>query len=114
MADETITTEETMAETARPVPAEESAPAALLGSEEVRDLRERWTAIQSSFIDEPRRSVAEADRLVEEATGRITERFEQERERLEGIWESGEDVTTEDLRVTLQRYRAFFDRLLKV
>jgi hypothetical protein len=87
---------------------------AVMGSDEVQDLRDRWIAIQAAFIDEPRRSVAEADRLVGDVTDRITRSFEDERTRLEEIWESGEDITTEDLRVTLQRYRAFFDRLLTI
>lgn len=86
----------------------------ILGNDEIGSFRERWDAIQSSFIDEPRRSVAEADRLVVEITGRITERFEQERGILDSTWESGEEVTTEDLRVALQRYRTFFDRLLSI
>ena len=36
---------------------------AVIEADEVEDLRDRWIAIQSAFIDEPRRSVAEADRL---------------------------------------------------
>jgi hypothetical protein len=87
---------------------------AVMEADEVQDLRDRWIAIQSAFIDEPRRSVAEADRLVGDVTDRIVRSFEDERARLEEIWESGEDITTEDLRVTLQRYRAFFDRLLTI
>jgi hypothetical protein len=87
---------------------------AVMESDEVEDLRERWIAIQSGFIDEPRRSVAEADRLVADVTDRIVRSFEDERARLEEVWESGQDITTEDLRVTLQRYRAFFDRLLTI
>ncbi|HET6361590.1 MAG TPA: hypothetical protein VFH11_05980 [Gemmatimonadota bacterium] len=92
----------------------EEAPAGVLDEDKIHELRDRWVAIQSSFIDEPRRSVAEADRLVEDVTDRIVTSFEDERSRLEEIWESGEDITTEDLRVTLQRYRDFFDRLLNV
>jgi len=87
---------------------------AVIEADEVEDLRDRWIAIQSAFIDEPRRSVAEADRLVGDVTDRIVRSFEDERARLEEVWESGEDITTEDLRVTLQRYRAFFDRLLTI
>lgn len=87
---------------------------AVMEADEVQDLRDRWIAIQSAFIDEPRRSVAEADRLVGDVTDRIVRSFEDERTRLEEVWESGEDITTEDLRVTLQRYRAFFDRLLTI
>jgi hypothetical protein len=87
---------------------------AVMDSDEVQDLHNRWIAIQAAFIDEPRRSVAEADRLVGDVTDRIVRSFEDERARLEEVWESGEDITTEDLRVTLQRYRAFFDRLLTI
>jgi hypothetical protein len=87
---------------------------AVMEADEVQDLRDRWIAIQSAFIDEPRRSVAEADRLVGDVTDRIVRSFEDERARLEEVWESGADITTEDLRVTLQRYRAFFDRLLTI
>jgi hypothetical protein len=43
---------------------------------------------------------------------RVTGGFSTERERLEGQWARGEDVSTEDLRVALTRYRSFFDRLL--
>ena len=43
---------------------------------------------------------------------RLAESFAAERETLEGQWGRGEDVSTEDLRVTLQRYRGFFQRLL--
>ena len=38
--------------------------------------------------------------------------FATERERLEAQWGRGEDISTEDLRVALQRYRTFFQRLL--
>lgn len=106
MAEERTTTEI--------VAIERDPSARVLAEDESESFHERWDAIQSSFIDEPRRSVAEADRLVQEVTGRITERFEQERDRLESTWESGEEVTTEDLRIALQRYRTFFDRLLRI
>jgi hypothetical protein len=72
----------------------------------------RWQAIQARFVDEPRQSVHEADALVQEVTDNLTRRFAAERERLEQVWGSGEDVSTEDLRVALQRYRSFFGRLL--
>jgi len=49
---------------------------------------------------------------VAEVMQRLADGFAQERERLEGQWSRGEDVSTEDLRVSLQRYRSFFQRLL--
>jgi hypothetical protein len=43
---------------------------------------------------------------------RLAEGFAAERENLEQQWGRGEDVSTEDLRIALQRYRDFFQRLL--
>jgi hypothetical protein len=86
----------------------------LFPEKEANDFRTRWTDIQSSFVDEPRRSVEQADVLVAEVIKRLANSFAEERSRLEGQWGHGDDVSTEDLRVALQRYRAFFDRLLNV
>jgi hypothetical protein len=70
--------------------------------------------VQTSFVDEPRRAVERADELVAEVIKRLADSFAQERSRLEGQWGRGDNVSTEDLRVALQRYRAFFDRLLNI
>jgi hypothetical protein len=75
-------------------------------------LREQWRIIQSSFVDEPRRSVEQADKLVASAIKQIEEVFAAERSNLEKQWSRGDQVSTEDLRVCLQHYRDFFDRLL--
>jgi hypothetical protein len=72
----------------------------------------RWQEIQTSFVDHPRDAVAKADTLVADLMQRLAASFSQERERLEGQWDLGDDVSTEDLRVALTRYRSFFDRLL--
>ncbi|PYJ81024.1 MAG: hypothetical protein DME73_08320 [Verrucomicrobia bacterium] len=81
---------------------------------ETSNFRTRWTDIQTGFVDQPRRSVEEADGLVAEVIKRLANSFAEERSRLEGQWDRGDDVSTEDLRVALQRYRTFFDRLLNV
>ncbi len=86
----------------------------LIPHSETEELRRRWDSIQASFIDEPRQAVQEADRLVEELTGRITDRFAAERRALEERWSEGDEVSTETLRQSLQRYRGFFDRLLQL
>jgi hypothetical protein len=86
----------------------------LFPSEEAGQLRERWTSIQAGFVDEPRRAVEDADGLVAQAMKRLAETFAEERQRLEGAWDRGDDVSTEDLRLALQRYRSFFGRLLAV
>jgi uncharacterized coiled-coil DUF342 family protein len=61
-----------------------------------------------------RHAVELADSLVAETMQRLAHTFAATRENLEKQWDRGEKVTTEDLRLTLQRYRAFFDRLLSV
>ena len=77
-------------------------------------LRSRWTEIQTAFVDEPRRAVEQADALVAEAVKRLAESFAGTRSALEHQWSRGDDVSTEDLRLVLRRYRAFFGRLLEV
>jgi hypothetical protein len=84
----------------------------LLPREQNAEFQTRWEKIQTGFVDEPRQTVEQADELVAELMKRLAEGFATERERLEGQWGRGEDVSTEDLRVTLQRYRGFFQRLL--
>jgi len=87
-------------------------PGTLLPSEEGQELRQRWDTIQTGFVDEPRRAVQDADGLVAQTMTRVAEVFAQERSTLEKQWTRGENVSTEDLRVALKRYRFFFDRLL--
>ena len=84
----------------------------LLDTADSGELRERWSGIQTGFVDEPRRAVEEADALVADLMRRLAESFSRERQALEGQWDRGDEVSTEDLRVALQRYRSFFDRLL--
>ena len=86
----------------------------LFPENESRDFHKRWTDIQTTFVDEPRRAVERADELVAEVIKRLADSFAQERSKLEGQWGRGDNVSTEDLRVALQRYRAFFDRLLNI
>jgi hypothetical protein len=86
----------------------------LFPSNELQDLRTRWKDIQTGFVDEPRKAVEQADGLVASAMKRLAEVFAQERSGLEQQWDLGDNVSTEDLRVALQRYRSFFDRLLSV
>jgi hypothetical protein len=76
------------------------------------ELRTRWSNVQTGFVDEPRKAVEEADNLVASVMKRLAEGFATERTNLEKQWDSGDNVSTEDLRVALQRYRSFFDRLL--
>ncbi|HZN55769.1 MAG TPA: hypothetical protein VFB67_10670 [Candidatus Polarisedimenticolaceae bacterium] len=88
--------------------------ALLLAEESAEEFRQRWRAVQEGFVDEPRRAVKDADALVAEVMKRLTDVFSRERSGLEQQWARREEVSTEDLRVALQRYRSFFDRLLGV
>lgn len=85
---------------------------ALFGEDELRDFRARWDQVQTSFVDEPRHAVEQADTLVAAVIKRIADQFAEERAKLEKQWDSGDNISTEDLRQGLKRYRAFFDRLL--
>jgi hypothetical protein len=87
---------------------------ALFAGDEAQSFRSRWEKIQIGFVDEPRVSVKQADELVADVIRRLSEVFAGERQRLEHDWDRGDDISTEDLRVALQKYRSFFDRLLSV
>ncbi len=84
----------------------------LLPAEMDATFQQRWKEIQTRFVDEPRGAVEDADSLVANLMQQLAEGFAKERERLEAQWGRGEDISTEDLRIALQRYRSFFQRLL--
>jgi len=88
--------------------------APLFSEHDTERFRSRWSDIQTGFVDEPRHAVEQADSLVAETIKRLAEVFSEERRRLEQQWEQGENVSTEDLRLTLRRYRSFFTRLLSL
>ena len=94
--------------------ARERSPEPLLPADFVHELRGRWDQVQTGFVDEPRESVQHADELVALAIKKLADSFAAERSRLEEQWARGENVNTEDLRIALQKYRTFFQRLIAV
>jgi hypothetical protein len=84
----------------------------LLTTEDAEGFRARWTDIQTGFVDAPRQAVEHADALVAEVMQHLASTFADERGRLEGHWDRGDDVPTDNLRDAFQRYRSFFERLL--
>jgi len=86
----------------------------LFPSGEAEGFRTRWTEVQTGFVDEPRSAVEQADGLVAEMMKRLAQVFADERGKLEEQWSRGDDISTEDLRQALRRYRSFMDRLLSV
>jgi hypothetical protein len=107
-------------ETAAPVETAPSAATAdssdqvLFADGELADMRSRWTEVQSAFVDDPRDCVQKADGLVADVVDKLTTGFSGARAHLEEQWSRGEEVSTEDLRIALTRYREFFERLLAV
>jgi hypothetical protein len=97
-----------------PPPEKTADPSAgpLFPDDELHNFRARWDQVQTSFVDEPRQAVEQADTLVANIVKRIAEQFSTERAQLEKQWDRGDNVSTEDLRQALRRYRSFFDRLL--
>lgn len=85
---------------------------ALFEEAEAGKFRTQWLNIQGKFVDNPRESVREADELVASMLKSVTMSFHNRRSSLEKEWNSGGNVSTEDLRLALKRYRSFFDRLL--
>jgi hypothetical protein len=88
--------------------------APLFATDDAERFRQRWDSLQSSFVDQPRQTVEEADNLVNDLMQQLTAGFGEKRSQLEAQWEQGDEVSTEDLRVALTRYRSFFNRLLSV
>ena len=86
--------------------------APLIAKRETEDLRTRWTSIQSTFVDNPRKAVDDANSLVTTAMKQIEEAFKAQRTHIEKQLTKGSSASTEDLRIALQHYRILFDRLL--
>jgi polyhydroxyalkanoate synthesis regulator phasin len=84
----------------------------LLGADELQAMLEQWQQIQGEFVDEPKQAIHDADALVADLMQRLARTFAQQRDQLDAQLINGNDVTTEDLRQGLRRYRSFFERLL--
>jgi hypothetical protein len=87
-------------------------PTPLLEDNEMQSIMMQWKDIQAEFVDEPRKAVQDADALVANLMQRLARMFATERDQLESRWAGGDEVSTEDLRRGLRRYRSFFERLL--
>ena len=87
-------------------------PGSFLPDERMTSMRQRWTDVQASFVDNPQQAVQQAHQLVADMVNELTQMFTQERTDLESQWKGGGAADTEALRIALQRYRSFFNRLL--
>jgi hypothetical protein len=105
-----VTRPDVIPEAARPQP-QTNGDADLAGDPE--RTHERWAAIQATFVDDPRGSVAAAAELVTETIAALVASAEQRERGLRGEWDH-EGVDTENLRNTLRSYRGFLDRLVAI
>ena len=83
----------------------------LVPEEHAQRMREQWLEVQAMFVDDPRGAVTHADAMVAELMQTLAAGFADHKRGLEEKWQRGEQAGTEDLRVALQHYRAFMDRL---
>ena len=72
----------------------------------------RWSEVQARFVDDPQGAVRDGDSLVAELLQALAARFAAHKDGLEQSWRGGGEAGTEDLRLALQSYRSFFQRLL--
>ncbi len=86
----------------------------LFPPDRVNELRRHWRDLQVGFVDDPRTTVKRADELVAQVMQDLAHSFADERANLEHQWDKGDQVSTEDLRLALRRYRSFFERFLAV
>jgi hypothetical protein len=105
-----VTRPDVIPEAARPQPPA-NGDAGLGGDPE--QIHARWTAIQATFVDDPRGSVAAAADLVTETIAALVASAEQRERGLRGEWDR-EGADTENLRNTLRSYRGFLDRLVAI
>jgi hypothetical protein len=97
------------------VPTHPSPPEPMFWTDEELDqtYRSRWIAVQAEFVDDPTDSIRSADELVAEVIENVSNAFLDERSSLEETWAQNGDVSTEDPRVSMTRYRELFDRLMQ-
>ncbi|HKF75986.1 MAG TPA: hypothetical protein VKF59_07575 [Candidatus Dormibacteraeota bacterium] len=82
----------------------------VFGPGELDGYRSRWESIQLGFLDDPKGAAEEADTVVGELLGRLTERRQALSDELNR--QSEQDVDTESMRLAVRNYRSLFRRLV--
>lgn len=92
------------AETAEPdLPAEPVGP-------DLGAFQDRWSDIQNAFVEDPHRSVTEADALLTEVLTAYQNAVEQRREQISAT--TGDSADTEKMRLALLDYRSLITTML--
>ncbi len=81
---------------------------------ETEELRSRWNTIQIQFIDSPCSAVELGDTLVAEVIQRISQILSENQDRLNNQWLNHDEISTEELRITMLNYRLLLEHLLKL
>lgn len=101
----------TVTETSMTATSEPAASEPLLSDTVDQDFRTRWSAIQIGFVEDPPKSVRDADGLMDEIAAALLESMRERRADLAADWQNG-SPGTEELRLALQRYHAFISVIL--
>ena len=88
--------------------------AALFQGPMAEEFRHRWDTIQIGFVDDPRAAVRNADELVAQVLHTLAGSFAEQRSHIESALGGEGQGNTENMRIALQRYRSFFQRLLSL
>lgn len=70
----------------------------------------RWHEIQAMFVDDPRSSAELAAGLAGDSADAVVASVRERQRALLSAWQ-GDDAGTEELRIAIQQYRAFWNRL---
>jgi len=108
--EDAVVTREHSAEGDMPVNENGRRATTLFSPDVARDYHGRWDAAQIGFVDDPREAVRLADELVAQMMKTLVQSFTNERKHLEE--QMSDTASTENLRVAMQRYRSFFQRLI--
>src|SRR5215831_13780891 len=82
----------------------------VFGPGELEGYRSRWESIQLGFLDDPKGAAEQADTVVSELLGRLTERHQVLSDELN--IKSDQNVDTESMRLAVRNYRSLFQRLV--
>jgi len=97
--------------TSTPSATQPDAPEPLLTQAVTEDFRGRWSEVQIGFVEDPQKSVAEADALLAELTRAYQQAVEERRSRISAVRQDG-SADTEDLRSALLGYREILTTIL--